>query len=215
MKFSLPEKNVIVTGGSGLYIDILCNGFDENIPDANPEIRKELNELFAKKGLSALQEKYQKLDPKGYSIIDSNNPKRLLRAIEISLITGKPASELKKGIRQKRPYNIIKIGLSRERDELYNRINLRVDKMMEQGLLEEAKNVLPYRNHNALKTVGYRELFAYFDGDFTLEEAVEKIKTNTRRYAKRQMTWFNKDKEIQWFHPKDEAQIISFVSQFL
>tara|TARA_Y100000589_G_scaffold136859_1_gene130914 strand:+ start:16219 stop:17130 length:912 start_codon:yes stop_codon:yes gene_type:complete len=208
-------KNVIVTGGSGLYIDILCNGFDENIPDANPEIRKELNELFAKKGLSALQEKYQKLDPKGYSIIDSNNPKRLLRAIEISLITGKPASELKKGIRQKRPYNIIKIGLSRERDELYNRINLRVDKMMEQGLLEEAKNVLPYRNHNALKTVGYRELFAYFDGDFTLEEAVEKIKTNTRRYAKRQMTWFNKDKEIQWFHPKDEAQIISFVSQFL
>ena len=208
-------KNVIVTGGSGLYIDIFCYGFDNEIPDANPEIRKELNALFEKEGLTALQEKYQKLDPVGFANIDKNNPKRLFRAIEISLITGKPASELKKGTRQKRPFNIVKIGLERPREELYHRINLRVDEMMKNGLLEEARKVYPYKNHNALKTVGYRELFDFFEGKYTLEEAVEKIKTNTRRYAKRQLTWFRRDKEIQWFHPEDEPQIISFVSQYL
>ena len=207
-------KNVIITGGSGLYIDIFCYGFDENIPDANPEIRKELNTLFEKEGITALQKKYKTLDPKGFEKIDIHNPKRLFRAIEISLITGKPASELKKGTRQKRPFNIVKIGLQRNREELYQRINLRVDNMMKAGLLEEARNVFPYKNHNALKTVGYRELFDYFGGKYTLEEAVEKIKTNTRRYAKRQLTWFGRDKELQWFHPDDEQQILSFVSQY-
>jgi tRNA dimethylallyltransferase len=209
------NKNVIVTGGSGLYIDILCKGFDDEIPDANPEIRNYLNALYQDQGIVALQEKYKNIDPQGYQAIDINNYKRLFRAIEISLITGKPASQLKKGKRQKRPFNIVKIGLNRDRQELYNRINLRVEHMIKSGLLEEAKKVLPYKNHNALKTVGYRELFDYFDNKYTLAEAIEKIKTNSRRYAKRQITWFKKDKEIHWFHPDNEQQIISFVSQFL
>jgi tRNA dimethylallyltransferase len=209
------NKNVIVTGGSGLYIDILCHGFDDEIPDANPEIRNYLNALYQDQGIVALQEKYKNIDPQGYQAIDINNYKRLFRAIEISLITGKPASQLKKGKRQKRPFNIVKIGLNRDRQELYNRINVRVDHMIKSGLVEEAKKVRPYKNHNALKTVGYRELFDYFDNKYTLAEAIEKIKTNSRRYAKRQITWFKKDEEIHWFHPDNEQQIVSFVSQFL
>ncbi len=209
------QKNVIVTGGSGLYLDILCYGFDEHIPDADPEIRRNLQEMLNTKGIEALQQLYKKLDPEGYETIDRKNPKRLLRAIEICQITGKPASALKQGKRQKRPFNIVKIGLTRQRHELYQRINQRVDTMITQGLIDEARKVHPFRTHNALKTVGYRELFAYFDGEYSLETAIEKIKTNTRRYAKRQLTWFRRDKEIQWFHPDETQQIISFVCQFV
>ncbi len=209
------NKNVIVTGGSGLYLDILCYGFDDQIPDADPGIRRQLQELFDTEGIEALQQKYRELDPEGFETIDRKNPKRLLRAIEICLLTGKPASAIKKGIRQKRPFNIVKIGLMRDKEELYSRINTRVDEMIKAGLVDEARKVYPFRKHNALKTVGYRELFAHFDGEYSLETAVEKIKTNTRRYAKRQLTWFRRDKDIQWFHPDDTQQIISFVRRFI
>ncbi len=209
------KKNVIVTGGSGLYLDILCYGFDDQIPDAAPGIRRQLQKLFDTEGIEALQQKYRELDPEGFETIDRKNPKRLLRAIEICLLTGKPASAIKKGIRQKRPFNIVKIGLMRNKEELYSRINTRVDEMIKAGLVDEARKVYPFRKHNALKTVGYRELFAHFNGEYSLETAVEKIKTNTRRYAKRQLTWFRRDKDIQWFHPDDTQQIISFVRQFI
>jgi len=202
---------VILTGGSGLFIDILCNGFDEGIPTSDKNIRQKIEALYNKYGIEILQEKLKQLDPKFYQEIDLNNYKRLERAIEICLLTGKPNSELRQGIKQKRPFNILKIGLERDRAELFNRINQRVDLMMDAGLLDEVKSVANYKNHNALKTVGYTELFNFLAGELSLEEAQEKIKVNSRRYAKRQIAWFTKSGDYNWFNPNDKNAIVTFI----
>jgi tRNA dimethylallyltransferase len=204
---------VIMVGGSGLYIDAVCNGIDD-LPDPDEKLRSHLNDLFEKEGIGALQLKLKELDPLFYSQVDLNNPKRLLRAIEVCLQTGKPYSALRKQTRKTRDFNILKIGLEIPRDELYTRINRRTDEMMKRKWLEEAQSVYSQKHLNSLNTVGYKELFKYFDGDWDLETAIEKIKTNTRRYAKRQMTWFKKDTEIHWFHPGEREKIFSFVSSY-
>lgn len=208
------QQYVILTGGSALYIDILCNGFDEEVPGSSPEIRVQINDLYLKYGLEILQEKLKQLDPEFYKEIDLSNYKRLERAIEVCLLTGKKYSEIRKGTKQERSFNILKIGLERERTELFDRINQRVDIMMQQGLVEEAKSVLEFKNVNALKTVGYSELFDYFEGNCTLAEATEKIKVNSRKYAKRQMAWFNKNIEYTNFHPNNIQEIINFIEQY-
>jgi tRNA dimethylallyltransferase len=204
---------VILTGGSGLYIDAVCNGFDENIPEGNEQLRNELEALYNKYGIEVLQEKLLQLDPDFYQEIDLNNIKRLYRAIEVCMLSNGTYAELRQGIKQQRPFNIIKIALNRDKDELYSRINQRVDLMMQNGLLEEVKQVKEYRNHNALKTVGYTELFDYLDGKYTLVEAIEKIKVNTRRYAKKQLAWFNKSNDYKWFHPTEKEQMITFINK--
>ena len=198
----LFEKNpvAVLTGGSGLYIQAVCSGMD-NLPDSEPEIRIELRERYENEGIEPLQLMLQQLDPEYYEQVDLANPNRLLRALEVCLGTGKPFSSFRKNLPVPRNFNIIKIGLDLPRAELHNRINARVDQMMSDGLLEEARLFYPLRDLNALKTVGYKELFAYFDGDVSLEEAIEKIKTNTRRYARRQITWFKKDKKFIWCQP--------------
>ncbi|MBI2279104.1 MAG: tRNA (adenosine(37)-N6)-dimethylallyltransferase MiaA [Bacteroidetes bacterium] len=203
---------VILTGGSGLYIDAVCQGFDENIPEGNEQVRIELEQLYNKYGIKLLQEKLKQLDPKFYLEIDLNNLKRLYRAIEVCMISNDSYAELRQGIKKFRPFNIIKIALTRDKEELYNRINQRVDLMMQHGLLEEVKQVKEYKNHNALKTVGYTELFDYLDGKYTQLEAVEKIKVNTRRYAKKQLSWFNKSNDYTWFHPSEKENIISYIN---
>ena len=208
-KYSL----IILTGGSGLYIDAVCNGFDENIPEGNEQLRNELETLYNKYGIELLQEKLKQLDPDFYQEIDLNNIKRLYRAIEVCMISNSSYAELRQGIKKFRPFNIIKIALNRDKNELYSRINKRVDLMMQNGLLEEVKQVKKYRNRNALKTVGYTELFDYLDGKYTLAEAIEKIKVNTRRYAKKQLSWFNKSSDYMWFHPTEKEQMITFINK--
>lgn len=201
----------ILCGGSGMYIDAVCKGFDTEVPTSDPNIRARLKEDFDKGGIEALQEQLKKLDPEFYQIVDLNNSKRLLRAIEVCLISGKKYSEIRKGKVAERPFNILKIGLNIERSKLYDRINQRVDIMIEEGLIEEARSVFQYRKHNALKTVGYRELFDYFEKKYSLEEAIEKIKVNSRRYAKRQLTWFKRDESIKWFTPSQGEEILQYI----
>lgn len=209
------EKNIIVMeGGSGLYIDAVCKGIDD-LPDPDPDLRKELNLLFESKGITALQELLAQLDPEYYVQVDRNNPKRLLRALEVCKQTGKKYSDLRLNQPLERDFNTIKIGLEVAREQLIKQINHRTDEMVKHGLLEEAKAMLPHRKLNALNTVGYKELFDYFDGKWSLDDAVEKIKINTRRYAKRQMTWFKKDKEIQWFSPFEPDKIIEFADTII
>jgi tRNA dimethylallyltransferase len=209
------EKDVmIMVGGSGLYIDAVCKGIDD-LPDSDPGLRKELNLLFETKGISALQELLEQLDPEYYARVDHNNPKRLLRAIEVCRQTGKKYSELRLNQPAERDFNILKIGLEVQREQLIKQIHHRTDEMMKLGLLDEARAMLQHRNLNALNTVGYKELFDYFDGKWSLDEAIEKIKTNTRRYAKRQMTWFKRDKEIQWFSPEKVEEIEIFLDNRL
>ena len=209
------EHNVmILTGGSGLYIDAVCKGIDP-LPDPDPEIRRDLQKTWQHSGIEGLQQQLQQLDPEFYEQVDRQNPKRLMRAIEVCLQTGRKFSELRQNNPQKRNFQIFKIGLNLPRKQLYARINQRTDLMMEKGWLEEAKSVFPFRHLNALNTMGYKELFAFLEGKIILEKAVEKIKTNTRRYAKRQITWFGKDKDIQWFSPDDMEEIIQAVQSFL
>jgi tRNA dimethylallyltransferase len=203
---------MVMAGGSGLYIDAVCKGIDK-LPDPDPKLRAGLHKLFEENGLVALQEILLKLDPAFYQQVDKNNPKRLLRAIEVCQQTGKKYSDLRQNKAAKRPFNILKIGLEIQREQLNQRINKRTEQMMAAGWLEEARAVYPFRQLNALNTVGYKELFAHFDGQFTLDEAIEKIKTNTRRYAKRQMTWFRKDESMHWFHPDALSQIIGLIEQ--
>ncbi len=210
-KLFIKKDKVIVVGGSGMYVDALCYGMDEGIPDPDEAIRAALQAILDREGLLPLQEQLKELDPEFYEQIDLQNTNRLMRAIEVCLITRQSYSSLRKGIAKERPFNIIRIGLSMERADLYERINKRVDLMVSAGLIAEANEVLPYRNHNALKTVGYRELFSYFDGEIGLDDAIEKIKVNSRRYAKRQLTWFKKDKNIQWFIPEQLQEIINFI----
>ena len=198
----LPElfKNsdtVIMTGGSGMYIDAVAYGIDE-LPDADETIRQQVKAELTKNGLEGLQIWLQRLDPEHYETIDKFNPNRMRRAIEVCLQTGKPFSELRKNQSKKRDFEIEKICLVRPREELYHRINLRVDKMMEQGLEKEARSLYEFRHLNALNTVGYKELFSYFDGEISLEQAVTDIKTHSRRYAKRQLTWFKRDESYRW-----------------
>jgi tRNA dimethylallyltransferase len=196
---------VVMCGGSGLYIDAVCNGIDEQ-PDHDPAIRKLLTDRYKEQGIGYLQAELLILDPAYYGQVDLSNPNRLIRALEVCLITGKPFSSFRKGNGTKRDFRVVKLGIDIPRNELVERINARVDRMMEDGLEQEAKEYIGERHLNALNTVGYKELFEYFDEKCSLPEAIEKIKTNTRRYAKRQMTWFRKDKEIQWIQAGDDGK---------
>lgn len=195
------HDTLVMTGGSMLYIDAVCNGIDE-MPDIDEELRNSLWERYEKEGIESLRQELKILDPEYAQKVDPKNGKRIIHALEICLQAGKPYSEIRKNQKKKRPFEIQKIGIYREREELNHRINLRVDKMFEQGLYEEALGLYPFKHLNSLNTVGYKELFAHFDGQCSLEEAKEKIKTDTRRYAKKQMTWFKKDEDIKWIEAK-------------
>lgn len=204
--------HVVMTGGSMMYIDAVCKGIDD-IPTVTPEIREAIYQQFAQEGLAPILEELKAADPKHYEEVDRQNYKRVIHAVEICRMTGKPYSSFRTNTRKSRPFQIIKVGLTRDREELYDRINRRVDVMMEEGLLEEARGVYPYRALNALNTVGYKELFNYFNGEWTLDLAIEKIKRNSRVYARKQMTWFKHDPEIHWFHPDEEEAIFQFLTQ--
>lgn len=208
------QNIVLMTGGSMMYIDAVCDGIDD-IPTVRPEIREELYRQYQEEGLAPILEELRRADPKHYGEVDRNNYKRVIHAVEICRQTGRPYSSFRTNRKKERPFNIIKVGLFREREELYNRINLRVNQMMDDGLLAEAQAVYPYRHLNALNTVGYKELFKYLDGEWNLDFAVEKIKRNTRVYARKQMTWFKRDNRIHWFHPEDEDEIMAFLKEKL
>lgn len=207
------EKDVMVmSGGSGLYIDAVCKGIDR-LPDPDPVLRQTLQEKWQQQGICVLQKQLESLDPEYYAIVDKHNHKRLMRAVEVCLQTGQKYSELRLNKPQKRSFRILKIGLNLPREQLYARINQRAETMLSNGWLEEAGRVLPFRHKNALNTVGYKELFSYFDKEITLEEALAKIKVNTRRYAKRQLTWFKKDRGIRWLSPNDGIAILQLVAE--
>ncbi|WP_200976169.1 tRNA (adenosine(37)-N6)-dimethylallyltransferase MiaA [Echinicola sp. 20G] len=201
---------VIMTGGSGMYIDAVCNGFDD-IPDIDPEIRTYLNELYKSDGIEAIRNKLKEVDPVYYEQVDIHNPQRLIRGCEVSIGTGRPFSSYRNKKKTERPFQIIKIGLERDREELYDRINLRMDLMVEAGLFEEAESLYAYKNLNALQTVGYTEIFDYLAGEYDKEEALRLLKRNSRRYAKRQMTWFRKDEDMVWFHPDQFNQVLGYI----
>lgn len=202
----------LLTGGSMMYIDAVCNGIDD-IPTVDDATREALKARLSSEGLEPLVEELRRLDPEYYEIVDKQNPRRVVHGLEICLMTGKPYTSFRKREKKERPFRIVKIGLNRDREELYNRINQRVDQMMTDGLLDEAQRLYPMRHMNALNTVGYKEMFAYIEGTWTLEEAVERIKGNTRRYARKQLTWYKKDEQIRWFHPDEIEQIYSYISQ--
>lgn len=206
------HDNVILTGGSGLFIDAVCNGIDE-MPDVQPEIRLKVEKMLKEGGINALADEVQRLDPEYFAIVDQQNPRRLQRALEICYQTGKTFTSFRQNHTVQRNFNIVKYALLWDRQELIERIDKRVDLMMEQGLLEEAKALYPKRNLNALNTVGYKELFAYFDGQCTLAEAVEQIKIHTRQYAKRQMTWLRRDTGYQWIMSEEIDNIVSVLRQ--
>jgi len=193
---------IILVGGSGLYIKALVEGFD-NIPQANPEIRERLNKEFTLKGIEPLKKKLKEVDPDYYAEVDLNNPQRIIRALEVHKVSGKPFSSYRKAGINTRPFNILKIALDMPRELLYHRINQRVDVMLEQGLVAEARSLIFHRHLNALNTVGYSELFDHFDNKISLEKAIDQIKQNTRHFAKRQLTWFRKDTAIHWLKPED------------
>ena len=211
-QLSSTHNNLLLSGGSMMYIDAVCNGIDD-IPTVAPEIREELKERLHTEGLEKLRNELRLLDPEYYNIVDLKNPKRIVHALEICYTSGKTYTSFRIRKKKERPFQIIKIGLRRERNELFERINKRVDMMMEEGWLEEAKSLYPHRQLNALNTVGYKELFKYFDGTWELDFAIEKIKKNTRDYAKKQMTWFAHDEDIHWFSPDNEKEILDFISQ--
>lgn len=210
----LFEKHdtVVAVGGSGLYIKALCEGMDD-LPDAEPALREELMRRLETEGLESLVEQLRELDEAYYNEVDRCNPQRVLRAIEVCLTTGQPYSSLRKGGSKKRDFDIVKVGIDYPREELYDRINRRVDMMIEEGLEAEARAMLPHRHLNALQTVGFSEMFDYFDGVISKEEAIELIKRNSRRYAKRQMTWFRRDKEIRWFVKPNAEEVIEYLEK--
>lgn len=211
-KLFTDKNEVLLVGGSMMYIDAVCNGIDE-IPTIDPDLRKEVFETYEKEGLEYMRMQLKQLDPVFYNQVDLKNAKRVIHAVEVCLMAGKPYSELRTNSKKERNFNIVKIGLNREREELYERINKRVDMMIEEGLVEEAKSVFEYRHYNSLNTVGYKELFEHFEGSISLEKAIELIKRNSRRYAKRQLSWFRRDKEIQWFHPDQETEVMEFLKK--
>ena len=196
----------LMSGGSMMYLDAVCKGIDD-IPTVDKDTRKTMLEKYESEGLERLCQELKLLDPDYYNIVDRKNPKRVIHALEICYMTGKTYTSFRTRQPKERPFDILKIGLRREREELYDRINRRVDDMITQGLIDEARRVLPFRHTNALNTVGYKEMFNYLDGTWTLETAVEKIKQNTRIYSRKQMTWFRRDDSIRWFHP-DETEAI-------
>ena len=202
----------LMVGGSMMYIDAVCDGIDD-IPTIDNETRQTMKQRLEDEGLEKLCEELLRLDPEYYMIVDRQNPKRVVHALEICTMTGRTYTSYRKREKKKRPFRIVKIGLNREREELYNRINARVDQMMKQGLLKEASDMYPRRDLNALNTVGYKELFDFLDGRWSLEEAVERIKGNTRRYARKQLTWYKKDPQIKWFHPDQKDDIINYIIQ--
>ncbi len=201
------HQHAILVGGSGLYIDAVCKGIDK-LPDPDEDLRKQLKDTFIKEGLVPLRLQLEELDPEYYQIVDLNNPNRILRAIEVCISTGQTYTSLRQNSAKSRDFEIVKIGLDRPREELFQIIEARVDKMIELGLVEEVKSLDQFKELNALNTVGYKEIFNYLDGEWSLDKAIEKIKTHTRRYAKRQLTWFRKDEDIKWFHPHDMDEII-------
>lgn len=204
------HDTVVAVGGSGLYVRALCEGIDD-LPDVDKSLREQLMIRLATEGVESLSEELHRLDPEYYEQVDKCNPARVVRALEVCLSTGEKYSSLRKGAKKERDFEIVKIGVDMSRDVLYERINRRVDIMMEAGLEREARAVLPYRNCNSLRTVGYSEMFDFFDGKTTRDEAVELIKRNTRRYAKRQMTWFRRDADIRWFEPSQTDKIIEYI----
>jgi tRNA dimethylallyltransferase len=195
---------VVMSGGSMLYIDAVCRGIDV-IPTIDKMLRKEIHDLYQREGFDAIRSRLKMLDPVFYNQVDLKNPKRVIHALEVCLMAGKPYSSLRTNPRKERSFNIVKIGLTRNREELYLRINQRVDKMIEEGLIEEARNLYPKRHLNSLNTVGYKELFDYFDGNCTLDFAIEKIKQHSRNYARKQMTWFKRDEDIKWIDLSDNT----------
>lgn len=197
------HETALMSGGSMMYIDAVCHGIDD-IPTVRDDIREWLKSRLANEGLERLVAELKEMDPEHWAIVDKNNPRRVVHALEICHQTGKTYTSFRQNKLQERPFRIIKIGLNRERADLYDRINHRVLQMIDDGLVEEALRVLPYRQENALNTVGYQEMFPYLDGLLTLDEAIFKIQSNTRRYARKQLTWFKRDQSIQWFHPDDE-----------
>ena len=204
----------LLTGGSMMYIDAVCNGIDD-IPTIRDDIRNEMKRRLEEEGLDTLLEELSRLDPEHYAIVDRKNPRRILHALEICHQTGRTYTSFRTGEKRKRPFNIIKIGLNRDRDELYERINMRVLDMMEQGLEQEARAMLPHRELNALNTVGYKEMFQYFDGAIPLEEAIRQIQSNSRRYARKQLTWYKRDAEIMWFNPENVNEITNYIDSRL
>src|SRR5690554_4386888 len=206
---------VVMTGGSMMYVDAVCNGIDE-IPTIDETLRNDLQELYRREGLDPIRQQLKILDPIFYNEVDLKNPKRVIHALEICLMAGKPYSSLRTNPKKERPFRIIKVGLTRKREELYDRINRRVDQMVADGLVEEAKGLFPMRHLNALNTVGYKELFDYFDGKCTLEFAIDKIKQHSRNYARKQISWFRRDKEIHWIDLSDGApNVVKEVLQLL
>ncbi len=203
----------LMSGGSMMYIDAVCNGIDD-IPTVREDIREEMKRRYQEEGLESLCEDLKRLDPEHYEVVDRQNYRRVIHALEVCYQTGKTYTSFRTQTKKKRPFQIIKIGLNRERNELYNRINQRVDAMMENGLVDEAKSVYQYKEVNALNTVGYKEIFDYMDGRWSLDEAIERIKGNTRRYARKQLTWYKRDERVRWFHPSQKLEILNYISQY-
>ena len=201
----------LLTGGSMMYIDAVCNGIDD-IPTIREDIREEMKRRYAEEGLEVLCEELKRLDPEHYEMVDKKNHRRVIHALEICYQTGTTYTSFRKMEKKKRPFRIVKIGLNREREELYQRINQRVDLMMTEGLFDEVRSLQDKRSNNALNTVGYKEIFTYLDGTWSLEEAVERMKGNTRRYARKQLTWFKRDKEMRWFHPQQKEDILNYIA---
>lgn len=206
----IEHDKALLVGGSMLYIDAICNGIDD-FPAPDPDLRRSLEKQLNEEGIESLRAQLKLLDPAQYNRTDLKNSKRILKAVEVTLQTGKPYSSFLTNPNKKRPFNKIKIGLNRPREELYDTINKRVDQMISQGLVSEAKSLYNYRSHNALKTVGYREIFSYLDGEIALEKAIELIKRNSRHYAKRQLTWWARDNEIKWFNPQEVNAILDYI----
>ena len=200
----------LLSGGSMMYIDAVCNGIDD-IPTIHPEIRERMMKQLEVEGLEQMCKLLQELDPEHWEIVDKNNPRRVIHALEICIQTGKTYTSFRSNTVKERPFNIIKIGLNRDRDELYARINQRVLDMIDEGMIEEALRVYPKRTLNSLNTVGYKELFEYLDGLTTLDETIFKIQSNTRRYARKQLTWYKKDVAFQWFHPDNIEEILNYI----
>lgn len=201
---------VVLTGGSMMYVDAICKGIDD-IPTIDSETRELIIQRYEEEGLEKLCAELKLLDPEYYKIVDLKNPKRVLHALEICYMTGKTYTSFRTRSHKERSFRIIKIGLTREREELYDRINRRVDMMMQEGLLEEARRVYPFKHLNSLNTVGYKEMFQYLDGEWTLDFAIEKIKQNSRIYSRKQMTWFKRDTDIAWFHPDRQTEIMQYI----
>ena len=200
----------LLTGGSMMYIDAVCKGIDD-IPTVDAETRQLMLQKYEEEGLEQLCAELRLLDPEYYRIVDLKNPKRVIHALEICYMTGRTYTSFRTQQKKQRPFRILKVGLTRDREELYDRINRRVDQMMEEGLLEEVRSVLPYRHLNSLNTVGYKELFKYLDGEWELSFAIDKIKQNSRIYSRKQMTWFKRDKDIVWFHPDQQTEIMQYI----